>query len=116
MALVPVRPIEQYERVFDENHMPKPVDVRQDIEPWKQALATLLGNREIYQAEADASRLAALRFVGGLRASELEDMLVGLRQAAPPAAADSRRSSRFDSLSPARRALLAQRLRKRSSK
>jgi len=114
--VIPVRPIEQYERVFDENHMPKPVDVRQDIEPWKQALATLLGNREIYQAEADASRRVALHFVSGLRASQLEEMLLGLRSAAPPAGADAPRanSSRLENLSPARRALLAQRMRKRN--
>lgn len=116
--VIPVRPIEHYERVFDENHMPKPVDVRQDIEPWKQALSTLLGDREIYRTEAEISRQAALRFVSGLGASRFEDMLLELRTAAPPAAAESRRSnsSRLENLSPARRALLVQRLRKRSSK
>src|SRR6266436_976903 len=44
--VIPVRPIERYEPVFDENHMPKPVDVEQDIEPWKRALAALVDDRD----------------------------------------------------------------------
>lgn len=115
--VIPVRPIERYEREFDENHMPKPVDVRQDIEPWKRALATLLGDREVYQAESDASRRAALQFVGGLRASQFEDMLCGLRpQNAPVPDSARSNSGRAGNLSPARRALLVRRWRERSSK
>ncbi len=105
--VIPVRAIERYEPSFDENHMPKPVGVRQDIEPWRQALETLLGDSEIYWREAELSRQAALRFVSGLRASQFEDMLRELpaaKRIAPP------------ELSPAKRALLAQRLRERSSK
>jgi glycosyltransferase involved in cell wall biosynthesis len=105
--VVPVRAIERYEPSFDENHMPKPVGVRQDIEPWKQALETLVTDREIYWKEAELSRQAAVAFVSGLRASQFEDMLRELpapRQASQPG------------LSPAKRALLAQRLRERSSK
>jgi len=115
--VIPVCPIERYEREFDENHMPKPVDVCQDIEPWKRALATLLGDREVYRAESEASRQVALQFVSGLRASQFEDMLRDLRpvDASVP---DSTRSnsSRVGSLSPARRALLVRRLRERSPK
>jgi glycosyltransferase involved in cell wall biosynthesis len=73
--VIPVRPIERYEPSFDENHMPKPVGVQQDIEPWKQAFETLVGNREIYWSEAELSRQTAVRFVSGLRASRFEDML-----------------------------------------
>lgn len=105
--VIPVRAIERYEPSFDENHMPKPVGVRQDIEPWKQALETLLGDSETYWREAELSRQAALRFVSGLRASQFEDMLRDLpaaKRIAPP------------ELSPAKRELLAQRLRERSSK
>jgi glycosyltransferase involved in cell wall biosynthesis len=113
--VIPVRPIERYESVFDENHMPKPVDVGQDIEPWKEALQTLLGNHEIYQAEAEASRKAALRFVSGLRVSQFEEMLRGLHPASP-GQIEPKSGSRLDNLSPARRALLLQRLRERSAK
>jgi surfactin synthase thioesterase subunit/glycosyltransferase involved in cell wall biosynthesis len=83
--VIPVRPIERYESVFDENHMPKPVDVTQDIEPWQRALAALTGERDTYSAEAEASRQAAQQFVSGLRASQFEDLLRGLHRAAAPA-------------------------------
>jgi glycosyltransferase involved in cell wall biosynthesis len=105
--VVPVRAIERYEPSFDENHMPKPVGVRQDIEPWKQALETLVTDREIYWKEAELSRQAAVAFVSGLRASQFEDML---RELPAP------RQTSQPGLSPAKRALLAQRLRERSSK
>ncbi len=105
--VVPVRAIELYEPSFDENHMPKPVGVRQDIEPWKQALETLVTDREIYWKEAELSRQAAVAFVSGLRASQFEDML---RELPAP------RQTSQPGLSPAKRALLAQRLRERSSK
>jgi len=112
--VVAVRPIEHYESVFDENHMPKPVDVAQDIEPWERAMATLTGNPDIYSAEAEASRRAALQFVSALRASQFEEMLRELRPAEAPATAGPRH--RLENLSPARRALLLQRLRERASK
>src|SRR5207245_529581 len=110
--VIPVRPIERYEPVFDENHMPKPVAMRQEIEPWKRALATLLSDREAYQAEADASRAAALQFVSGLRATQFEEMLVGQADSLPT----GHQPGPARTLSPARRALLLQRLRERSSR
>jgi glycosyltransferase involved in cell wall biosynthesis len=111
--IIPVRPIERYKPSFDENHMPEPVDAPQDIEPWKQALATLLGDRETYQREAEISRQAALQFVGGLRASQFEDLL---RQLGPAVSAPPPTIVGHPDLSPAKRALLAQRLRERYSK
>jgi hypothetical protein len=111
--VIPVRPIERYETSFDENHMPEPVDAPQDIEPWKQALATLLGNSETYWREAEMSREAALRFVGGLRVSQFEDML---RELGPADSAPAPASVGRPALSPTKRALLAQRLRERISK
>jgi hypothetical protein len=42
---LPVRPSSGSSRCSMENHMPGFVDVRQDIEPWKRALAALLGDR-----------------------------------------------------------------------
>ena len=39
--VIPVRPLERFEPVFDETHMPKPVDVPQNIEPWVDALQIL---------------------------------------------------------------------------
>jgi glycosyltransferase involved in cell wall biosynthesis len=111
--VIPVHPIERYEPTFDENHMPTPVGVKQDLEPWKHALETLLGSSEVYWKEAEASRQAALRFVSGLRASQFEDMLRELR---PADIEPEPGMALHPHLSPAKRALLAQRLRRRSSK
>jgi glycosyltransferase involved in cell wall biosynthesis len=106
--VIPVRPIEEYQPVFDEHGMPRPVSEPQDIDPWVEALETLLGDRAAYESEARRSREAALRFVGGLRASQMEETLLALQPAAgapaPPAA--------LEALSPEKRALLLKRLRK----
>lgn len=77
--VIPVRAIERYEPVFDENHMPRPVRGRQEIEPWLEAVGTLLTDEIEHQAEAERSRERALRFVEGLRADGLERYLTGLK-------------------------------------
>jgi glycosyltransferase involved in cell wall biosynthesis len=109
--VIPVHPIERYEPSFDENHMPKPIAAPQEIGPWKQAIDTLLGSREVYCSESERSRRAALRFVGGLRASQFEDLLLRLSSDEAVRAPDG-----VARLSPAHRALLAQRLRRRTGK
>jgi glycosyltransferase involved in cell wall biosynthesis len=110
--VIPVRPIERFDPVFDEAHMPKPVEVQQDIEPWVGALRTLMMERAEYEAESKRSREAALRFVSELKASDFEAALARMRHVGaedPPAPA----RPRLDQLSPAKRALLLQRLRER---
>ncbi|MGE5568259.1 MAG: glycosyltransferase family 4 protein [Rhodospirillales bacterium] len=115
--VVPVRPIERFEPVFDERGLPKPVVAGQDITPWAEALQTLLTDRGAYEREAAASREAALRFVCGLRAGRMEEFLQTLVPA-PEEPEESRRRAARDilaGLSPEKRALLIQRLRKRIS-
>ena len=107
--VIPVRPIERFEPVFDETHMPKPVEVAQDIEPWAHALRTLLTDKQTYLQEAETSRSVAEEFVTKVRASDFEDMLARLR---PNTSTDSG-IARLDQLSPAKRALLLKRLRDR---
>ena len=58
--VIPVRPVERYEREFDETHMPVAVAPPQDLEPWKQALHELLTDEQAYWAEAERSRTRAL--------------------------------------------------------
>jgi glycosyltransferase involved in cell wall biosynthesis len=113
--VIPVRPIERFEPVFDETHMPRAVEEAQDIRPWQEALRTLLTDEAAYHREAEASRSAALKFVTRLRASDFEKMLSVLRPAAAQAegAAAAHPSARFDQLSPAKRELLLKRLRER---
>jgi glycosyltransferase involved in cell wall biosynthesis len=108
--VLPVRPIERFEPVFDEHGLPEPVTAPQEIGPWAEALAALLGDRAGYERESCASREAALRFVGGLRAAAMEELLAGL----VPAAAAPLPAPRIaiESLSAEKRALLLKRLRK----
>ncbi|MGA2328309.1 MAG: glycosyltransferase family 4 protein [Bryobacteraceae bacterium] len=117
--VLPVRPIERFEPVFDERGMPKPVVVEQDVAPWSQALEALLGDRDLYERESQASRQAALRFVSGIGPERLEEFLLGLQPArADVPASEACRSATHEALaglSPERRALLVHRLRRRVS-
>lgn len=70
--VIPVRPIERYERAFDEKGMPRPVIPPQEIEPWAAALRNVLADRE---RESEASRDAALRFVSTIREDAMEELL-----------------------------------------
>jgi glycosyltransferase involved in cell wall biosynthesis len=81
--IIPVRPIERFEPIFDETHMPKPIEVQQDIEPWITALRTLLTDEAAYYEEAEASRAKALEFVSSLRVSDFEQLLLKLPERAP---------------------------------
>lgn len=83
--VIPVKPVTSYEPVFDENHMPKPVVAAQNIEPWAEALNTLLSDREAYENEAARSRQAALNFVTGLHAGDFEKLLNELAAKPSPA-------------------------------
>ena len=90
--------------------MPQPVTAPQQVEPWMAALEALLGDRAAYEAESRVSREAALRFVSGLRAGRLEELLAGL-EPAPALAAPPPRAA-MEALSPEKRALLLKRLRR----
>jgi glycosyltransferase involved in cell wall biosynthesis len=108
--VIPVKPIERFEAVFDETHMPKPVDVPQDIEPWAEALRVLLTDRAVYQEESRRSREAALRFVSSLRVEAFEEYLLHLKPREPSVIAATPKTA---DLTPAQRALLLKRLRER---
>jgi hypothetical protein len=110
-VVVPTPGIERYEASFDERGMPSPVLPETEIEPWVQVVEKLLSDRAAYQAESHRARQAALAFVGGLQAGDFERYLSSLHvaAAAPPPA----RHSALDELSPEKRALLLERLRRR---
>jgi len=107
--VIPVKTIERYEPVFDEHSMPRPVVRENDPAPWVAALRDLLTDPIAYQRESLASRIEARRFVGTLDAADLERYLTLLtsRPETRPAPAT------IESLSPEKRALLLERLRKR---
>ena len=104
--IIPVRPIGKFEAVFDETHMPKPVDVPQEIGPWEAALRALLTDEQAYWDEAQRSRTVAEQFVSGLRASDFVDYLARLTHGQPAPPPEHRK------LSPAQTALLLQRLKR----
>jgi glycosyltransferase involved in cell wall biosynthesis len=109
--VIPVRTIARYLPMFDEHAMPRPVIEPNDPAPWVAALGELLGERAAYESESQRSRAAATQFVAGLDAADMERYLKALpaRLAAPPV------HSTIESLSPEKRALLLDRLRKRKA-
>jgi len=108
--VIPVRPIETYLPEYDEHAIPKAVLPEQDIEAWAAAVQCLCSQREVYERESAAAREAALRFVQGLRPGGLQSFLETLA----PAAAPSKPADVLATLSPEKRALLLERLRRRA--
>jgi hypothetical protein len=109
--VIPVNTIERYEPVFDEHSMPRPTVRPNDPSPWVAALRELLTDAGAYRRESAASRAAALRFVGTLDAADLERYLASL----PVRPVERSAQATIESLSPEKRALLLERLRKRKA-
>ncbi|MFB3778466.1 MAG: glycosyltransferase family 4 protein [Bryobacteraceae bacterium] len=114
--ILPVRPIERWEPCFDECSLPKPVIQEQDIEPWAEALNALVSETDLYEEESRVSHEKATSFVSGIRPGLLEEYLGSLR---PPGASErlgrmpGQSREALAALSPEKRALLLERLRKR---
>jgi glycosyltransferase involved in cell wall biosynthesis len=106
--VIPVRSIERYEAVFDDQGLPRAVLPPQDLAPWCAALDAL-SDRAGYQRESVAAQEAATGFVSGLRRSQLEEFLLALQPAQPA----ERTEEHLAHLSPEKRTLLLQRLRAR---
>lgn len=107
--VIPVRPIERYEAVFDDQGLPRAVVPPQNLPPWREAVSALISDRALYEREAAAAREAATRFVSALRPGQLAEFLLKLHPAPPP----KRTEDQLAHLSPEKRALLLQRLRAR---
>jgi glycosyltransferase involved in cell wall biosynthesis len=107
--VIPVHTIDCYQPAFDEHAMPLPVVPENDPAPWARAIRELLEDRNAYEREAAASRAAGLAFVERLDAGDMERFLEGLKPFGHPHA----EKTTVESLSPEKRALLMERLRKR---
>ena len=107
--VIPVEPIRSFQQAYDEHAMPRPVLGPVDPHPWVHAIQELLSRRAAYEKESAASREAGARFVAGLDPDAFERYLQNLR----PAAAEAPAHATVESLSPARRALLLDRLHRR---
>jgi glycosyltransferase involved in cell wall biosynthesis len=99
--VIPVRPVEKYEPVFDDTGMPRAVAPEQDIEPWARALETLTTDHKAWEEEARRSKAAAEGFVARLDAGDFERWLTGLTPAVQTTA------DRVKALDPAQKAKLA---------
>src|SRR5450432_2603488 len=117
--LLPVNPIARYEPRVDEQMVPVAEVPPQDLGPWHQALARLLGDRAHYEEVAAASRAAAVEYAANLNASPLERILQGARGRDPLGRVQAPDlplpgQKGLDGLSPDKRRLLALRLRQRA--
>jgi glycosyltransferase involved in cell wall biosynthesis len=124
--VLPVRPIEQFTTQLDRNMLPEAVIPPQDITPWRDALATLLSDRERYQSHARIAKIKALEYVSGLGIAPLEELLRKVCDRSQQVLAPGKVSSpgrtdvptsldRFKSLSPAQQALVMRRLRQKTA-
>jgi hypothetical protein len=93
--------------------MPRPVVRPNDPAPWVAALRELLTDGPAYRRESQASRTAAQRFVGRLDAADMERYLTSLAVASDVRPDRGHGHATIESLSPEKRALLLERLRKR---
>ncbi len=111
--LIPVRLIENYEPVFDDRNMPRPVLPEQDITPWVEGLQKLLAAKDEYKEQCASQQQAALRFAQGVDRFQLEKLLLALEPHQMTSAADPVLSTSVDRLSEAKQALLLKRMRER---
>jgi glycosyltransferase involved in cell wall biosynthesis len=112
-CIVPVRPVEKYEMVFDDTGMPRAIVPDQDLTRWTATLARMLNDEAAYWSEAEQSRASALAFVGKLDATDFERYLQGLQPGEThPAAPDAQAlAARLAKLDPRLRASLLSRIR-----
>ena len=109
--VVPVRRIERYRPVFDERGMPQPEIEPTQIDPWTDAVAGAAHGPRAYDAEVAAiAQSRAASSSASLTRRKLEELLQSLQPESRPA--QSERHLSMESLSPEKRALLLQRLRK----
>jgi glycosyltransferase involved in cell wall biosynthesis len=81
--VIPVKPVDRYEPVFDDTGMPRAVAPDQEIEPWVAALETLTRDEAAWREEAARSRTAAVKFVSRLDAADFERWLASLQPVQP---------------------------------
>jgi glycosyltransferase involved in cell wall biosynthesis len=115
--LIPVRLIEEYEPVFDDRNMPRPVLPEQDVTPWLEGLRQLLRTRAAYEDQCARQQEAAASFAKGVDRFQLEKLLLALE--APGVhqrvalATHAVVPEQLGGLSEAKRALLLKRMRAR---
>lgn len=111
-CIVPVRPVEKYEMVFDDRGMPRAIVPEQDLPRWIATLGRMVNDETAYWSEAEQSRAAALNFVSKLDASDFERYLLELHPGGSrPASNTQELARRLAKLDPRQRASLLGRIR-----
>ena len=129
--LLPVNPITRFEEQLEDNLLPSPVIPTQDVNPWREALTSLLTQRELYEQQARLASTASLQFVSRLSVTPFEELLLRLntQQPSEQARAQARPNARASGtanltntqtgnvadLTPEQKALLILRLRKKNA-
>jgi glycosyltransferase involved in cell wall biosynthesis len=115
--LLPINPVVQYQAAMDELMVPLAEIPRQDIGPWRATLERLITDPAPYEALSVRCRRAALAYARNLNALPFEEYLrqiVQLPKRSMSGNTVAVTTPAGDELSPAKRRLLAQRLRRRS--
>jgi amino acid adenylation domain-containing protein len=73
--LLPVNPIEEYQKAFDERGCLVPIVPSQEIKPWEKALRELLASRPLYEQISRNGRNAAVEFVSECGTAPIENLL-----------------------------------------
>ena len=107
-CIVPVNPITEYVRAFDDTGMPLPQVPGQQLMGWIKSLQELVYDEAAYWDEAQLSRQVAVKFVSGLDAMDFERYLQNLQ---PLASNPQDLSGRLVTLDPELRARVLSRLR-----
>jgi medium-chain acyl-[acyl-carrier-protein] hydrolase len=119
--LLPVRPIERYQPRVDEQMVPVAEVPEQEIGPWQEALERLVADRLHWEALSRASREAALAYAEGVTIIPFERYIEGIARSPrrarslAPATPEAKGASSLERLTPEKRALLALRLKQKSS-
>ena len=115
--LLPINPVVQYQAAMDELMVPVAEIPRQDIGPWRATLERLINDPAHYEALSTRCRRAALAYAHNLNAVPFEEYLKQMVQLPKRSVLEDRAAITVpagDELSPEKRRLLAQRLRRRS--
>ena len=117
--ILPVHPIESYEKSFDSRSSPDPIVPEQNIAPWQDTLHILLTQRQRFKTVSEASRTAALSFVSKIDIADFENFFQKTSRSSPLDGKPRHRENRhtdvraeapnpiLDNLSQEKRALLA---------
>ena len=78
--LIPIQPIEKFQKNLDETLLPVAVVPPQNISQWRAVLESLLSNRDLYTQHSVMAREVSQKFVSSLSCAPLEQFLKELEK------------------------------------